>query len=92
MQSKSSVYLSSLVGDQSSKRLCIEAAKAESQTAVHTVGRQLQGLLPNVVLKGKGTENNFETLDYLKYLQADRKTYIYQKETILTIPVNVTTQ
>lgn len=48
-------HLSAFVRHQSSQRLCIEAAKAESQAAVHAVGRQLQGLLTDVILRHRNT-------------------------------------
>lgn len=43
-------HLSTLVCDQGSEWLGVEAAVAESQAAVHTVSSQLQGLLTDVIL------------------------------------------
>lgn len=49
-------HLSTLVCDQGSKWLGVEAAVAESQAAVHTVGSQLQSLLTNVILMDRQTQ------------------------------------
>ena len=52
-------HLSALVCDQGGQRLGVEAAVAEAQAAVHAVGGQLQGLLPDVVLEETERERGF---------------------------------
>lgn len=58
-------HLSALVCDQGSERLGVEAAVAEAQAAVHTVGGQLQSLLTDVVLMETQTSVGLHRIDSL---------------------------
>lgn len=49
-------HLSTLVCDEGSQWLGVEAAVAESQAAVHTVCCQLQSLLTDVILRYRQTQ------------------------------------
>lgn len=56
-------HLSALVCDQGGERLGVEAAIAEAQAAVHTVGGQLQSLLTDVVLVETQTSVGLHRID-----------------------------
>lgn len=65
VQYANSTHLSTLVCDQGSEWLGVEAAVAEAQAAVHTVSSQLQSLLTNVILMETQTSIRLKRLDSL---------------------------
>lgn len=60
-------HLSTLVCDQGSEWLGVEAAVAESQAAVHTVSSQLQSLLTNVILMDRQTQISPKQIERFKF-------------------------